>query len=165
VPGMVAADQSANAEEERIEAMSIFSRLYWFLVWIYQEMRVAGLLVLVVAVAALAQDANVIELDQSDSLRVETAYKALQKAQADWDKVRRDIGEKYTERPSNTGGNGHCTPIIDGKQHCYKEGFDYEEFQFSKDFRFIVPKPESHPVTQYGYGDLMPHCTVNGICW
>jgi hypothetical protein len=148
--------------------MSILSRLFWFLVWIYQEMRVAGLLVLVVAVAALAQDANVIELDHSDSLRVEAAYKALQKAQADWDKVRDDIGEKYTERPVNTGGAGGCSLVVTngGKEHCWKEGFTYGTFEFSKDFRFIVPKSEPPPTIQYNYPTYpTSHCTVNGICW
>lgn len=88
------------------------------------------------ATAVFAQSANVIELEPADGARVQKAWDALQKAQADWDAVHHDIEMKYTTRPGNTGGAGMCVVNAD---YCYKEAFD-DGFEFSTDFKFIVPK-------------------------
>ena len=92
---------------------------------------------LFLAGTVFAQTANVIELSPADILRAHQAWDTLQTAQENWTAVRKSIGDKYTTRPNNTGGASTCT--INEPSICYREGF-MSGFEFSKDFRFIVPK-------------------------
>ena len=96
------------------------------------------LLVLLAAAGTVgAQSANVIELDIVDSIRAERVWNQLQKAQKEWEQVREDVANKYV----NTG-KGYPLP---------RPGFE-SGFEFSKDFRFIVPKQELQPSGIYNNG-------------
>jgi hypothetical protein len=85
-----------------------------------------------------AQSANVIELEAADAARARKAWDALQKAQAEWDDLRDQIGNKYTLTKQD---DAHCAGITlkDKYYGCPMKGFE-NGFEFSKDFKFIVPK-------------------------
>lgn len=88
--------------------------------------------------AAWPQTANVIEITTTDASRVKSAWTMLQKAQADWDAVSSEMEKKYV----NVGPEGLALNPATGKGYLQPlKGFEYG-FEFSKDFRFIVPK---HP--------------------
>jgi hypothetical protein len=153
-----------------------------------------------------AQSANVLELSSYHSQRALTAWKSLQKAQADWDAVNDEIKEAYTLVKSGDPDAGSmstavnvgavslwtnstlgCFPVIGEDRSCpkesaedkakreresadwsdkhlrfYRRGFE-NGFDFSKDFRFIVPK-----VPQGGGSHIqwnIPQCNASGICY
>jgi hypothetical protein len=87
------------------------------------------LFVLVVAVTVGAQTANVIELDPADTARAKKAWDALQKAQAEWDLTTDYIRLNYVMTKDSKGVK------VCGEFQSVSCGFE-----FSKDFRFIVPK-------------------------
>jgi hypothetical protein len=71
-------------------------------------------LLLASALTVGAQTANVIVLAPEDSAKAKLVYEAMEKAKADWEAEKVDIKAKYG-----------------------RKGF--EEFEFSKDFKAIVP--------------------------
>lgn len=96
-------------------------------------MRSILVAVLFFAIPAFPQSANVIALSADDTTRVKKAWDALQKAQKDWDDTRESITNGYLVAPSDKeSGCMSPTPI--------KKGWGCGDFDFSKDFRFIVPK-------------------------
>lgn len=122
-----------------------------------------ALLVAMLGGTVFAQTANVIELEPTDALRAKKAWDALQKAQGEWDTVRSAVGQKYAERPSDSVGSGHCwITLNDGQLHCWHEQFE-NGFEFSKDFKFIVPKSGSS-ATISGTITNPPSCGGNS-CW
>lgn len=92
-----------------------------------------------------AQTANVIELAPGDTAKVKAAWDQYQVAKENWLSERLAIGDKYTVRPSNQGGVNPCS-IVNATERCPKAGFE-GGFDFSNDFRFIVPKPADPIVT------------------
>jgi hypothetical protein len=100
---------------------------------------------LLAALSVGAQTANVIELKPADTAQAQKAWDALQKAQREWENVQETIGSKYvyTGPVWAIGGTGMK------EIHQPVAGFD-GGFEFSKDFKYIVPKlPEQKP---YPYG-------------
>ena len=96
-----------------------------------------AVLFFLVAISVSAQTANVIELDPQDSIRAQKAWNALQKAQTEWDKTRSDIDDKYV----NIGPEGVVLNLKTGRGYQQPlPGFSYG-FEFSRDFKHIVPKP------------------------
>lgn len=95
--------------------------------------------ILVLAVSLGAQTANVIELEPADTAKAQKAWDALQRAQKDWDAVVFSMNKQYIAPPipctwgSSTGEQGPA-----GCSYP-KKGFE-SGFEFSKDFKFIVPK-------------------------
>ena len=102
------------------------------------------LLILFLAASVGAQTANVIELDPADAARAQKAWDAKQRADAEWDALRAQIQRKYADPQDRILIPDHSQigPFING-------------FEFSKDFRFIVPKvPASNGL---GYNGI-PNC-------
>lgn len=92
------------------------------------------LLIAALALAPVfAQDATVIELSKGDAEKVQRAYSALQKAQAEWDKIRAEMRDKYTI--SDSGGTSGT--LLNGKSTVFLWG---DNFTFDSKFKFIVPK-------------------------
>jgi hypothetical protein len=71
-------------------------------------------LILFLCSVAFAQDAVVVELSQTDATQAKKLYDAKVAADAAWDSFNSDLRGKYR---------------------------NFNDIQFSKDFRFIVPKP------------------------
>lgn len=102
------------------------------------------LALLIFATAAFPQSANVVELEAADAAGVEKAWVQLQAAQTIWELKQAYIQRKYIERDVT------CAHNPDWKaQTRYScdvalsvSGFE-NGFEFSKDFRFIVPKQSS----------------------
>ena len=95
------------------------------------QIVMAGML----AGTAFAQTANVIELKPTDTIRVQKAWDNLQKAQHEWDQVRDEMNVRYVLKADSL--------IFQEHQQSVKvplPGFE-NSFEFSKDFKFIVPKP------------------------
>ena len=93
-------------------------------------------LVSLIAIAScFAQEAKVIQLSKEDATRVKATYEALQKAQADWEAIKRKIADTYT----TANGETRSVTIVEGRE--YKS--DWVKFEFSEDFKFIVPKRSS----------------------
>lgn len=94
--------------------------------------------------SVLAQTANVIELSPNDAARAQKAWDTLQKAQAEWKAVRSDIEKSYVKRA--------C--LVIGCTSTSVEGFE-SDFEFSKDFKVIVPKAATW-ITTGGSGTIVP---------
>ena len=123
------------------------------------------LLIPILTLAALtvwAQTANVIELEPYDTARAQKAWDALQKAQVEWDLERGHISGRYVEKSCGPNEN----KLIIGSA-CSVPGFE-SGFEFSKDFRFIVPKqPDPKSPIQYNLSGsylTQPNC-ANGACY
>ena len=87
-----------------------------------------------------AQTANVIELSATDTAKAQKAWDVLQKAQAEWNGLQEEIKQKYTFNTSQKDDPNCLGATVNGKYYgCPKKGFE-NGFEFSKDFRFIVPK-------------------------
>lgn len=98
---------------------------------------VLGLVMLVLlAVTVGAQTANVVELSQADYERAQKAWDTLQKAKADWEDLTKDIDKRYLQ--IQLVKQGQYMACNDGR--CVPSEYMYG-FEFSKDFKFIVPKP------------------------
>lgn len=90
-----------------------------------------------------AQTANVIELEPADTDQAKQVWKKLQDAESDWRMVQYLIATKYTSRSAKGG-----------KSTLPKGGYEHG-FEFSTDFKFIVPG--SRGVTGFtidGNGDM-----------
>jgi hypothetical protein len=103
--------------------------------------KLAVLVFLLVASTVFCQTANVLELTPADQARAQKAWDAKQKADVEWDRVRADIGNRYASKaPCVASLSGVWPPSNEGQCiHQAKEGFE-SGFEFSSDFRFIVPK-------------------------
>lgn len=110
------------------------------------------IIALLFAGTVFAQTANVIELDPPDTARAQKAWDALQKAQAEWDATRDSVGLRYAVTPGASIFSLNCGPIRDGGITCQhtRPGFE-NGFEFSKDFKYIVPKAAA-PSTCIGSG-------------
>ncbi len=96
------------------------------------------LLILLLCSAAFAQDAVVVELPKTDAITAKTLYDAKIAADKAWDNFNSKLSQTY--KMWNYG------------------------ILFSKDFRFIVPKPSPMPnyssqwnFTTIGAGDIFVH--------
>jgi hypothetical protein len=121
-------------------------------------------LLLASALTIGAQTANVIELTPADQARAQKAWDALQKAKNDWGVLQTEIQMKYAEAPQSCIGgtaiiiNGGCggTQVMTSLP-----GFE-NGFEFSKDFRFIVPKV-LEPTSSTGRINVPSwHCNLQG---
>jgi len=104
------------------------------------------------ATTVFAQNANVIELEPTDTVKAQKAWDNLQKAQMEWESTRITLGNKYTNKvPCVASLSGTWPPSSD--QVCIhqpKEGFE-SGFELSKDFKFIIPKSPPTNLTFSGY--------------
>ena len=80
-------------------------------------------IILLLAGSLSAQTANVIELSPADTITAKAAWQNLQDAEKKWKDEQSVIGRKYATLPGNPG---------------FEHGFE-----FSKDFKYIVPKPNT----------------------
>ena len=109
------------------------------------------LIALLLASSVFAQTANVIELEPADTARAQKSWDALQKAQLDWASTQQFLSNRYTTVDENDPNASTLTtyvwrnddPKITGKRH-YRKGWE-AGFEFSKDFKFIVPKVPEPP--------------------
>jgi hypothetical protein len=110
---------------------------------------------LILASGVGAQTANVIELTPADQARAQKAWDALQKAKSEWHSVQESVANKYLTDPQSIVCQGAaCGGRI---YSTFESGFE-----FSKDFRFIVPK-HAEPVNNqfhYDHYDHTPVCTL-----
>lgn len=104
-----------------------------------------------------AQTANVIELSPNDSVRVQKAWDDLQKAQAKWKDVNDQIDMQYVEIPYD-GTLGSLVITFESLRNGYhpRPGFS-NGFEFSTDFKYIVPKLTVDPKSpiQYSNGGVV----------
>jgi hypothetical protein len=115
------------------------------------KMKLSIVLVLLCAVTVGAQTANVIELKPEDSSRAQKAWDDLQKAEAGWKDVQDQIDMKYVEVPFDGKSGGTFTWPGDVKNGFRpKSGFN-GGFEFSQDFKYIVPKPVTIVNGTYSY--------------
>jgi len=113
------------------------------------------LAILLFAIPLAAQDARVLPLSPVDAQTAKAKYEALQKAQKDWDDFQEKIKQDYLVVPKgdpeagNTIASGGLTPwagisYSDGS-YVVKTMFERAGWEngavFTKDFRFLVPKP------------------------
>ena len=124
-----------------------------------------------------AQTANVIELKPEDSTKVQKAWDELQRAQARWKDVNDQIDMQYVEVPYD-GSMGNLVISAEVLKNGYhrRDGF-LAGFEFSTDFKYIVPKPvtvDPKSPLQYNQNPIildnnMPHCSQQsngmGVCW
>jgi len=111
------------------------------------------LAILLFAIPLAAQDARVLPLSPVDAQTAKAKYEALQKAQKDWDDFQEKIKQDYLVVPKgdpeagNTISSGGLTfgrafHISDGSYPTMFERAGWENGAvFTKDFRFLVPKP------------------------
>jgi hypothetical protein len=111
--------------------------------------RLLVAVVLLAASGVLAQTANVIELSPVDAARAQKAWDTLQRAQAEWKETQKDMEVKYVP----LGAKGHCTIATDGR--CLSDEW-INGFEFSKDFKAIVPKTWTQTWTAGGNTILTP---------
>jgi hypothetical protein len=95
------------------------------------------ILVLFVATGVFAQSANVIQLEPSDSARAQKAWDALQKAQAEWDALYDEFQDKYIVVLKS---NDHSTVQRSSGKAVSVPSDWARGFEFSKDFKAVVPK-------------------------
>lgn len=89
------------------------------------------LMLCVVAVySAHSQEAHVIALKSNDAAHARCTYERLQKAQKEWEEVKEQIQADYVTVEGKPGTIILAVP---------KQGFE-NGFQFSEDFKYIVPK-------------------------
>lgn len=93
-------------------------------------------LVFLCVAVALGQDAIVVDLSPEDASNIARLYAEQAKIQAEIHKYRLMVGKKYATW-------GHVVTWYDGKS--YRSDKNPAEFDFSKDFKHIVPK--STPAT------------------
>jgi hypothetical protein len=89
------------------------------------------LAVLLAAMTVGAQTANVIELTPADQARAQKAYGAYVKAETEWNRLEAEIGKRYIDSQRLVVSEHTTIPPA---------GFE-NGFEFSRDFRFIVPRP------------------------
>lgn len=103
------------------------------------KLTLIAILVLV-AVSVGAQSANVIVLAPEDAAKAKLVYDRLEQAKSDWESERTEIKAKYG-----------------------RKGF--EEFEFSKDFRAIVPSTTSSTFLYNSTGTSTITLPYYGQCW
>jgi hypothetical protein len=122
-------------------------------------------LLLASALTVGAQTANVIELTPADQARAQKAWDALQKAQTEWNDVRDSLDDKYVHngQPWASVGTALGGKVLRQPQPGFENGFE-----FSSDFRFIVPKvaePIKTPGAMAVPADWLHRCEgVIGAC-
>jgi hypothetical protein len=119
-----------------------------------------------------AQTANVIELSPEDSKEALKVWLAKVDADAKWEIEQTKIGERYThlthdnpiikdyEANLRSGGTHACYL---NENVCIYPGFE-TGFEFSKDFKYIVPKPLEPPMPQHIQLGIMPTGTGGTLC-
>lgn len=101
---------------------------------------------LLTAIGAFSQTARVIQLDKPDAQEAKQKWEKLQAAQAEWDAFQERVKNDYTlVSPANKeAGN----IISSGPNNlAVRKGFE-SGFEFSADFKFIVPKVYPAPQPQ-----------------
>lgn len=119
------------------------------------RLRIVAVAVILLAAWGInAQEAAVVELKPADVSEVKAKWEALQAAQKAWDAVNLEIRQDYLTVPHNSKRAGN---LLYSDNDAALRGFEYG-FVFSKDFRFIVPKPQ---VTggNSGYGGWPCNCS------
>jgi hypothetical protein len=131
-------------------------------------MRFAILFLL--ATSVFAQTANVIELTPADQARAQKSWDAKQKADTEWESVRHDIGHRYAGTDGDDVGLSRGGPFTmkgemgEGNVKTMRPAPGFESgFEFSKDFRFIVPKVAEPKPYQFYPGAIGTFCT-QGPC-
>lgn len=114
--------------------------------------------VLLICSSLGAQEAHVIALKSEDAAHARCAWERLQKAQKEWEQVQKDIEEDYLRVPTESK-DASTTLSIFNSGRTYRKGFE-SGFQFSSDFKYIVPKPYQDVIT--GSGNLW---NLGGSCW
>lgn len=103
-----------------------------------KRVRVGLVVALLLAVGVGAQNAKVIQIDRDDARDAKAKWEALQKAQADWDAVAERVKKDYVYVSKSSQECGSQFMNVD---YCYRKGWE-NNFDFSTDFKFIVPKPQ-----------------------
>jgi hypothetical protein len=115
--------------------------------------------VLIVAGSIGAQEARVIPLKSEDAAHARCTWERLQKAQKEWDDVQESVRNDYVLVPENDKDASNVVLSIQGGAHTYRRGFE-SGFEFSSDFKYIVPKAVNYTTVQ--------PCTsflANGSCF
>ena len=106
------------------------------------------LCVVMLAAAAFGQTAKVVQLSPADATKAKALHEAVLKAQAEEHEFSDSVADKYLgskERFPET--NTNCEMVA--KFPYYKFG-GCREFEYSEDYRFIVPKPPTPPSSRCG---------------
>jgi len=127
---------------------------------------IIGTLLFSISICALvAQNAIVVQLSDADAKQAMAKWEDLQDAQKDWNQFNRVIEKKYLQVTIDSPDKGDFVwgsgNIISQQDKLYvRSGFEHG-FTFSKDFRFLVPKPAAtitnspwiqlNPIPMYEY--------------
>ena len=116
-----------------------------------------AVLLFLTTTSVFSQDAKVVTLSDLDAKEAKVKYEALKKAQQEWDAEQEKIKKAYvfvgandSDRADLANGtmqscsNGFCTetPVQGQPSVFFRKGFDVTdgEFEFSSDFKYIVPR-------------------------
>ena len=91
------------------------------------------LVAIVLSLAVFAQTAKVVVLKPAEAAQAKKLHEALDAAKKDADDFDNEIAARYTWEESGF-------TVSNGAWHSTKVGWEYG-FEFSEDFRFVVPKP------------------------
>ena len=116
------------------------------------------------ASVADAQQAQVIELSPADAARAQAAWEKLKAAEKEFSALRESINKSYLTVPESEPDSGQCLNCLcdtwscgtEEKDRIYRRGgWDYG-FDFSKDFRFIVPQGAPKTQSCWQNSHIMP---------
>jgi hypothetical protein len=111
-------------------------------------MKSALLCLLLIAAPMLAQTAKVVELKPEEAAEAKQLHDAADRAKKAADEFDAKIGERYVWSEGSTANS-----------YSLKPGWPYG-FEFSDDYRFIVPKPyQAQAPSACGYGFYMNPAT------
>lgn len=113
--------------------------------------------IITLALSLAAQDIPIVQLSVDDAREVKVRHEALVSAQRNWDNLQREIGQRYiliNENDPDAGPRFADNMIMeDGnpqpKNKALRKRFtDSVDFVYSKDWKFILPKPTASQPSQ-----------------
>ncbi len=125
-------------------------------------MKILAFLILLIPLPSFGQTAKVIQLTDEEAAQAKSLYAQKTDVDAKISALRDHVTKKYFP-----GINSCTTEWTDGKRHAYCEPYIApSDFEFSEDFRFVVPKPTPAPAqawpSNYPYiapiNDQCPTC-------
>lgn len=105
------------------------------------------------AIVVRAQTAVVVKLRIVDAITVQRVWKEKEAANAEWEKVRQRIGEEYAK-----GWGAGETYVCETNTPPPVCNLVYDNFEFSKDFDYIVPKSPRPSGSWGSYSLPSPNC-------
>jgi hypothetical protein len=100
---------------------------------------IVAILLLITAVCVVGQEARVIALKSEDAAHVRCTWERLQKAQKEWNEVLEQTQNDYILVPIKDKDASQSVLRMQDMNRTYRSGWE-NGFQFSSDFKYLVPK-------------------------